>query len=173
LLRYIHFGLVIFGISSLLTAEFAEEGGDLGFWVHSILGILLGVFILLRLVSGLVGSCRDLSLRLWWNKIRQSKTAVMEDIQILSGLSVPEGELHDGIAGIVQAFGLFTFAWMCLTGMLLFFIELGESGILEDLVEEAHGAGEIFVISFLFLHIGAVVLHYIKGNNLLNRINPF
>lgn len=170
--RYIHFSLIVFGLSSYFTGEWVEEYDNFGFWIHSVLGISLTVTIVLRVIFGLSAST-ELNFIGWGRKIKNYRKTVFEDLKLLSGLKLPEREMHEGIAGVVQAFGLIIFLWMSITGSLLFFIELHFLNINEDLLEELHEAGEILVPVFLLLHIGAVVFHYIKGDNLLVKINPF
>ncbi len=106
-------------------------------------------------------------------KIRSYRSAIVEDKKNLCGLSIPDRDLHEGIAGIEQGFGLFVFTWMCLTGLTIFIIEITNVFLFEELIEDLHEFGEVLIPVFILLHVGAVIMHYIKGENLLRKINPF
>ncbi len=85
---------------------------------------------------------------------------------------LPDRASHQGLAGLVQTFGVLTFSWMAVTGTLMFFyLKLGQeaSGVLH-FVMEMHGIGEAAIPLFLGLHVGAVVLHALFGNHLWRRM---
>ena len=171
-LRYIHFGLIIFGITGFLSGELAEDEAVIGYWVHATLGILLLFVIVTRIIVGFSAS-EQLNLKKWWKTITVYKKTVKEDIKTLMELNLPHRKLHEGIAGLVQLTGLLGFSWMCITGVLILVVDINRLDTIKELVYEVHEIGESVVLAFLFLHIGAVIAHYFKGENLLKRINPF
>ena len=83
-------------------------------------------------------------------------------------LKLPKRQDHRGLAGLVQAFGLVVFTWMALTGTIMFVTNVTDDSIISEL----HEVGEGLIPLFLVLHIGAVALHMISGQNLLSRIFP-
>jgi cytochrome b561 len=68
---------------------------------------------------------------------------------------------------MVQAFGLAVFAWMALTGslMALFLTPGRKAGGLVHAVKEMHESGLWFVVAFLAVHAGAVLLHALSGDH--------
>ena len=170
--RYIHFFLIIFGLASYFTGELAEEYEPIGFWIHSGLGFVLALAIIVRIIYGFSGS-EQLGFASWGRKIRDYRNTVVDDLKIIFGLALPDRDLHEGIAGVVQLFGLVVFGWMSVTGIMIFLIELHYVGLDEELFEELHEFGEVLIPVFLIMHIGAVILHYLKGDKLLVKINPF
>ncbi|MBL4711651.1 MAG: cytochrome b/b6 domain-containing protein, partial [Gammaproteobacteria bacterium] len=104
--KFIHMGLAVFGILAYLTAEGAEHNdGGFEYLLHAYLGLTLMAFVLFRVVGGFAGSqkmrfsnCSPFS-RLQW-------TQSIEDIKGLTKFSMPERGMHEGLAGLVQIFGL-------------------------------------------------------------------
>ena len=128
--------------------------------------------MLFRLKTGF-SDIKELSFTNWFNQFRDYKQTVIEDIKLLFKFNLPDRDIHAGIAGVVQAFGLFLFAWMSVTGVLLFIVKYDVINMNQDLIEELHELGEYLIAVFLLIHIGAVISHFLKGDNLLIRINPF
>jgi cytochrome b561 len=56
---------------------------------------------------------------------------------------------------------------------MIFLIEMHYVGLDVELFEELHEFGEVLIPVFLIMHVGAVILHYLKGDKLLAKINPF
>ena len=81
-------------------------------------------------------------------------------------------EGHAGLAGLVQAIGLGAFLWMAVTGAVLFaYLDPGvrTRGWLRA-VKELHEGGQVVVLTYLALHVGAVLAHAIAGRPLWRRM---
>jgi cytochrome b len=167
--RIIHLGLILFGIPAWLTGELAEdfeEGEALGYNIHSWLGLALAVVIALRLVYGFVGPA-NIRFLTWVPATRVRLAAVRDDVLAMLLLKLPDGPLHHGLAGLVQAAGLLLFAWMAATGTWLYFylVPGREAEGMLHLVEEMHEVGEGLIPLYLALHVGAVVLNALAGRH--------
>jgi len=172
--RVIHLGLMVFALAAWSASGWAEDYAHtkhLGFTVHSWLGMGLATFISLRLVYGLVGPA-SVRFSQWVPYTKARLRFVWEDILTLLKFRMPDRPSHQGLAGLVQTFGLLTFLWVGLTGSLMFFyLEPGqEAGGLLHFVMEMHEIGETAIPLFLGLHVGAVVLHALFGNHLWRRM---
>ena len=161
--KLIHMGLAGFGILAYLTAEAAEHSdGGIGYLFHAYLGLTLMAFVLLRLVGGLSGSTK-MRFSSWSPFSRLQWTQSIDDVKSLIRFTLPERGMHEGLAGLVQAFGLIIFAWMGVTGTALYFINESTNGMLYEIFEETHEVGESLIPLFLILHIGAVITHSLVG----------
>jgi cytochrome b561 len=168
--RALHFGMAAFGIAAFLTAEGAENGGNSSaYLLHAYLGLSLTTFVLLRLVRGVVGS-GPLRFSGWSPFSRRQWMLAFQDVRSLLKLRVPERGMHEGLAGLTQAFGLVIFAWMGVTGTGMFLLSgSAERGIIEVL-EEAHEVGEALIPLYLALHVGSVVVHSLAGRPIWRRM---
>jgi cytochrome b len=174
LTRVIHLGLMVFALAAWSASRWAEDyahARHLGFSVHSWLGMGLATFISLRLIYGLVGPV-NVRFSQWVPYTKARLRFVWEDILTLLKFRLPDRASHQGLAGLVQTFGLLTFSWMAFTGSLMFFyLKPGqETGGVLHFVMEVHGIGETAIPLFLGLHVGAVVLHALSGNHLWRRM---
>jgi cytochrome b len=168
LTRFIHLGLTIFGILAFFTGLMAgdyKRAHHLGFSLHKWLGISLAFFVFFRLWLGFYGS-REVRFSQWLPYTRDRLLMVLEDIVNLLRLKLPERPTHQGLAGVVQGFGLAVFSWMALTGTLMFFfLEPGrKAGGALHLIKEGHEIGLWLITIFLGIHVGAVTLHALAGN---------
>lgn len=167
LIKALHLGLVAFGITAWLTAEGAEDGGSAGYWLHAYLGFTLAFIVLLRVLSGLTGG-EPLAFS-GWSPLQSSQWRMAgQDLLALLRLQMPSRPIHQGLSGLVQAFGIALFAGMALTGILMFM--LAGSGDALEVIEEVHEAGEGLIPAFLTLHAGAVVLHSLAGKPVWRRM---
>ena len=163
--KIIHLSLAVFGVLAYVTGELAEDGGQsLGYSLHSYLGLTLMAAILLRFIHG--QTSRDWRQLSSWSPLSkdQWKRAV-EDVWSLLKLKMPERGMHEGLAGLTQAFGLFIFSWMGATGTVLFFLGGGPESDIFELIEELHEVGEALIPLFLLLHVGSVMVHSITGHS--------
>jgi len=169
-----HAGLVIFGIAAFLTGELAEEaehGLSAGYWLHVYLGLTLTVFLFSHFIYRAI--TEGWSILKWLPGKESVYSAIREDINQLSRFRLPVRNDHSGIAGLVQTFGLLIFLWVAMTGIILLIVGGPEGSGFAHAVGEAHEAGEYLIPIFLFLHIGAVILHTFAGHAIWQRMNPF
>ena len=170
----IHLGLFFFGIAAWLTGGLADDYKRIehsGFTLHSWTGMGLACFIFLRLLLGLFGP-HGVRFTRWVPLTRERLLRVWEDIAGLLRFRLPERPPHQGIAGLVQTFGLSVFFLMALTGGFMFFsLEPGRkaTGLLHS-VKELHEVGELLIPFFLSMHGGAVVLHALRGRHLWRKM---
>lgn len=173
IIRLIHLGLILFGITAFLTGELAEDGEAMwGYLVHAYLGLALTFFILSRAVVGVAGP-GALRFINWVPFSRERFRVVIEDIKLMARLKLPEHQRHEGVSALVHVFGLLLFLWMGLTGTVLYFIPDYEASMVGEFFAEIHEVGESLIPLFLILHIGAVVLHTVLGHSILKRMLSF
>ncbi len=173
LTRLIHLGLAILGVAAWVSGLFAGDYKRLlhpGFSFHRWVGISLSFLVFFRVWLGFYGPegmlFRDrlpvTAERLRW---------VVEDLVGLMRLNLPDRPSHAGLEGVVQTFGLAVFAWMAATGTMMFFFMksgLKARGLMHS-IKEWHEIGLWLIPIFLFLHVGAVILHALAGNHLWRR----
>lgn len=171
--KIMHLGMAGFGIAAFATAELAENGSNsLGYLLHAYLGLSLASFVLLRVIRGVVGS-GPLRFSGWSPFSRRQWTLASQDLRSLLQFKVPDRGMHEGLAGLTQAFGLLIFGWMALTGTGLFFLFDGPENALLEVVEEVHEIGEALIPLYLTLHVGSVILHSMAGNPIWKRMWKF
>ena len=166
--KWIHLALALFGISAYLTGELAENSKGFGYLLHAYLGLTLLFFLLSRFFYGFWGQ-RAYRFSNWFPYKKSYFVSIKEDISDLARLKLPKRQDHRGIAGLAQAFGLLIFSWMAVTGAIMFVT----NGLDDSVISELHEVGEGLIPLFLGLHIGAVVLHMLAGQNLIAKILPF
>ena len=171
--RVLHLGMAGFGIAAFLTGEFAENGSNsLGYLLHAYLGLSLATFMLLRLLQGLIGS-GPLQFSSWSPISRHQWQLTLQDIGSLLRFQIPERGMHEGLAGLTQAFGIIIFSWMGATGTVLFLLGGGPESNLFEIVEEIHEVGEALIPLYLILHVGSVLMHSLAGNPIWRRMWTF
>ncbi len=172
--RAIHMGILSFGIAAWATGGLAEDYKNLnhpGFTVHSWLGVGLVLFYCLRLIYGIAGPA-SVRFSRWVPVSRDRRELVWEDLRSFLKFRIPDRPLHQGVAGLVQAFGLIVFGLMALTGGLMFFyLQPGEKirGALA-VIKEIHELGEGLIPVFWVLHVGAVLIHALLGTHLWRKM---
>ena len=172
--RFLHLGILTCGLLAYLTSGWAddyENAKHLGFTMHKWLGMGLAFFIFLRLFYGVVGPA-NVRFKQWVPYNKAGLLMVWEDILTLLKFRLPYRQSHQGLAGLVQSFGLLVFSWMALTGSLMFFyLQPGQEtiGVLH-FIEELHEIGEGVIPIFLALHLGAVLLHALTGRHLWRKM---
>jgi cytochrome b561 len=168
LTRVIHLGLAFLGVLALVTGFFADDYKRLahpGFTLHRWLGLSFSCLLFYRLWLGFFGRQADL-WREWVPYTPARLQEVGEDIANLLSLKLPDRPTHRGLAGVVEIFGVAAFAWMAASGALMFFfLESGHKarGFLH-VIKELHEAGLWFMVVFLIIHVGAVLLHALGGH---------
>jgi cytochrome b len=169
LTRFIHLGLTVFGILALITSLWAGDYKrlhHLGFSIHKWLGLTLSFFMAWRIWNGFYGP-REARFNTWVPYTPERLQLAAEDCLTLLGLRLPERPAHQGLAGVVQTFGLAVFGWMAFTGTLMaLFLTPGQkaTGLLHFL-KEMHELGLWLLIAFLAIHVSAVTLHALAGDN--------
>ncbi|MBI3374503.1 MAG: cytochrome b/b6 domain-containing protein [Betaproteobacteria bacterium] len=172
--RLIHLALAVLAVAAFISGEFAgdyKRTSHLGFDVHTWVGFALSAVIAIRMAWGFAGPgvARFSS---WMPYSRARFRLVIEDLRALATLKLPQRPAHEGLAGLVQAFGLLVFAWIAITGMPLFFlIEPGmrASGAART-IKELHETGQVLIPVYLALHVGAVAMHALRGHHLWRRM---
>jgi cytochrome b561 len=171
--KLLHLGMAGFGIAAYLTGELAENGYDsLGYLFHAYLGLSLATFVLLRVLRGFVGP-GPLRFADWSPLSRRQWTMALQDLRNLVSFRVPERGMHEGLAGLTQAFGIAIFAWMGATGTGVFLLGGGPESELFELVEEFHEVGEALIPLYLVLHVGSVFVHSLVGNPIWRKMWTF
>jgi cytochrome b len=171
--RLIHLGLAVLGIAALVSGLFAgdyKRMAHLGFSCHRWLGISLSLLVFYRVWLGFYGRQETL-FREWVPYTPERLRWVMEDLVGLLRLKLPDRPTHGGLAGVVQTFGLAVFSWMAATGTLMFFfLEPGHKarGPMH-LVKELHEACLWLMVIFLAIHVAAVILHALAGDQSWRR----
>jgi len=172
--RLVHLGLTIFGLLALITGLYAgdyKHVHHLGFSIHKWVGLTLGFFMAWRLWNGFYGPEED-RFSQWLPNTGERLQMAREDALNLLRLKLPNRAAHQGLAGLVQTFGLAVFAWMAGTGALMaLFLTPGQKAAgLMHLVKDLHELGLWLIIAFLVIHIGAVALHALTGDHLWRKM---
>ena len=171
--KVIHMGLAIFGIAAYLSAEGAEHSNaGFGYLLHAYLGLSLMAFIILRVIRGYTGAA-NMRFSSWSPFSKRQWLLAIDDVKSLLRLKTPERGMHEGLAGLTQAFGLMIFTWMGATGTALYFINENSNGALYEIFEETHEVGESLIPLYLILHVGSVIVHSLAGNPIWKRMWRF
>jgi cytochrome b len=173
--RLIHFLLAALGVAAIVSGQFAGDyrrAVHSGFDLHQWIGIAMGAALLARIAWGLVGP-REVRFSAWLPVTSRRLKLAADDVRELLRFRLPAHEAgHEGLAGVVQAAGLLAFAWMAASGALLFaWLEPGAraSGAAR-VVKELHEGGQVAVLAYLALHVGAVLANALAGRPLWRRM---
>ncbi len=166
---FLHAGIMVLGVLAWLTGEFAGDYNTLhrwGFSIHKHLGLGLAFFLLVRLGYGLVGPATA-RFADWVPYTRERLQLVWEDILSLAKLQLPHRDPHQGLSGLVEIFGLAVFTWMAATGGSMHYLlqprQKARGAVY--VIKELHEAGEVLILVFLAIHVGAVLLHALAGDH--------
>jgi len=166
---FLHFGLMMFGVLAWLTGDWAGDYKrikHLGYTVHKMLGMGTALFVGARLFHGFMGP-EQARFANWVPYTPERLKMVLEDMRGLFTLKLPERGPHQGLAALWESLGLAVFTWMTVTGFLMFlFLMPGQKahGPMR-LVKELHEIGEWLVPLFLAVHVFAVILHTLAGDD--------
>lgn len=172
--RILHLGMLVFGISAWIAGGWAgdyKHAAHTGFSIHRWLGIGTATFVALRILWGIFGPSAMRFVN-WAPYTRERLRIVGEDLAGLLRLRVPDRPTHQGLAGLVQAYGLLVFTWMAISGTFMFFTVVPGSratGFVHA-VMEAHQVGNALIWIYLALHVGAVVVHTALGQPVWRRM---
>lgn len=173
-IRMIHFGIMFFALAAYLTADGAgdyKRADYSGYILHKWLGMGAAIFILIRIVYGLLGP-EGARFSSWVPYTKERLYLAREGLASVFLYRKPGRQAHQGIAGLINFSGLIIFCWIGLTGSLLyFFLEPGRrAGGLVHLIKEVHEVGETLVPVYLLIHIGAVVIHALYGRDIWRKM---
>jgi cytochrome b len=172
--RLIHLALVVCGIAALISGQFAGDyrrPEHTGFSIHQWCGIIMAAAVALRWLWGFAGPSAQ-RFSTWFPLTRARLAAAWLDIITLARFTLPVRPQHQGLAGLVQAAGLCAFAWMAVTGTLMFiWLEPGARAVGGmRLIKQLHEGGQAVLWVYLALHVGAVILHALGGHHLWRRM---
>ncbi|UCB55608.1 MAG: cytochrome b/b6 domain-containing protein [Thiotrichales bacterium] len=171
--KIMHAGMAIFGVTAFLSGELAEHGSNSpGYLVHAYLGLSLALFVALRVIAG-AGSSGPMRFSGWSPFAPRQWKLAIEDVRTLGRLRVPERGMHEGLAGLTQAFGLVLFGWMGVTGTVLFVLSGGPGRTMFKILEELHEVGEALIPLYLALHVGSVFVHSLAGRPIWQKMWKF
>jgi len=172
--RLIHLLLALLGIAALISGQFAGDYRRVvhtGFDIHRWIGIAMAAALLVRIAWGFVGPSTVRFAH--WLPVTAARLRVcLADVTDLLRLRLPKREGHEGLAGLIQAIGLGAFAWMAVTGAVMWlYLEPGTraTGWLRA-VKELHEGGQVVAIAYLALHAGAVIAHSLAGHPVWRRM---
>ncbi|UCD36441.1 MAG: cytochrome b/b6 domain-containing protein, partial [Nitrospiraceae bacterium] len=119
-----HMGLILFGITAWLTGDGADDYKEfrhVWFTVHGWIGMGLASSMFLYIVYCTFGPKQSrFTQRV--PATREKLGMVREDIAGLLRFRLPDRQSHQGLAGLVQFFGVLIFTGMAVTGALMFFL---------------------------------------------------
>ncbi len=172
--RAIHVGIMIFGVAAYFTGDGAGDYKRVeysGYTLHKWLGMGVSLFILLRIIYGLLGS-EAARFSNWVPYTKERLRLAREGLMSVFLYRRPKRPAHHGIAGLINAAGLVIFSWMAVTGsFMFFFLDPGRrAGGLVHFVKEIHEVGEVLVPAYLVIHIGAVVIHALYGRDIWRKM---
>jgi cytochrome b len=172
--RFWHLAMIILCLAALITGDGADDYQHLehaGFLLHGGIGVSVFIALCLYIAYGLVGP-QMFRLSAWYPFTKERLQQTKNDIAVLSKFKLPEHKRRQGLAGLVQFFGLIVFSWLAATGGLMYlFLEPGvKAHGLMSIVKEAHEAGTAFVPVYLCLHVGAVIAHALTGHHVWKEI---
>jgi cytochrome b len=166
---FLHFGLMLFGVSAWATGEWHEcfkNLKQLGFPVHQMVSLGAVLFVSARLFHGFWGPDQD-RFTAWAPYTPARLRLVFEDIRTLLTRKLPERPPRQGLAGLWEALGLMVFTWMSATGLGIFLILTAgykTSGALH-MMKELHKYAADLVPIYLAVHVSAVILHALAGDH--------
>jgi cytochrome b len=166
--RFWHLAMIALVLIALLTGEGADDYKELknaGFLLHGKVGVTVFIALCCYFLYGFLGP-QGSRLTQWFpftpSRLRQTG----QDIAVLFRGKLPEHKRRQGLAGLVEFFGLLVFSWLAVTGTLMYlFLERGSKaqGIMHA-VKEAHEIGTALIWVYLALHVGAVIAHSLSGH---------
>ncbi|MCI5145946.1 MAG: cytochrome b/b6 domain-containing protein [Candidatus Electrothrix sp. AR3] len=169
-----HIVMIVFCLAALLTGDLADDYKKIehaGFWLHGSIGLTVFLALCLYFIYGVFGPNQSRFAQ-WFplskERLRQSKS----DLKDLARFRLPEYKRHQGLAGLVQFFGIIIFSWLAASGTLMyFFLEPGTRarGILHG-VMEAHEGAVVLIPLYLCVHVGAVIAHSLTGHPVWKEI---
>jgi len=185
--RLLHAGLALTVPLQLLSESFMRlpkpgrirSGSEVFFFeMHEWIGLAACAIVVLHVLWSAFGTARGGFARLFPYLSAEGRRGILEEIKAIPGWLT--GSLHETaedspLAGSVHGLGLLLVLGMACSGTVIFFGMNETTGHMSPLVHaiaEIHGDGGNLVWAYLIGHVGMVVLHKIKGHDLLARISP-
>jgi len=191
LTRWLHVGFVLGVPLQLLSEEFMKHpklvdrvprvrtAAEANFFeMHEIVGMTLFTVVVLHILWSTTKSGGGLGRLFPYFGAGGCGKLVNELKQIPGWLG---GKLHENaedsvLAGAIHGLGMLLILAMGATGSTIFFgmdeVTGQVRGFVHDMKELHEGLGALVWI-YLIGHVGMVVLHRLKGHDLLSRISPF
>lgn len=172
--RFWHLAMIALVLIALLTGEGADDYKKMehaGFLLHGKVGLTVFAALCLYFLYSLIGP-QGHRLSNWFPFTGARLRQTGKDLTVLTRFKLPEHNRRQGLAGLVQFFGLLVFSWLAVTGTLMyFFMERGAKahGFMHT-VKEAHEVGTMLIWVYLALHVGAVIAHSLTGHQLWKDI---
>ena len=172
--RFWHVAMIVLVLAAMLTGEGADDYKKLehaGFLLHGRIGLSIFAALCFYFLYNLIGP-QGHRLSGWFPFTKARLRQTGKDLAVLTRFKLPEHNRRQGLAGLVQFFGLMVFSWLAVTGSLMyFFMERGAKaqGLMHT-IKEAHEVGTVLIFVYLALHVGAVIAHSLTGNQVWQDI---
>lgn len=172
--RVLHLGLALFGTAAWW---FGEDAGDYrkadhsGYTLHLWLGLIFSAFLALRLAYGFFGP-KPQRFPTWMPYTRARLTQAADDLRMLARFKIPDPKSREGLSAAVQGAGILLFTWQAACGTLMSLTLIpGQraTGWLHEL-KEIHQWAQYWIPTYLILHVGAVVLHGLRGHQIWKKM---
>jgi cytochrome b561 len=187
LTRWLHAGLALAVPLQLFSESFMRlpklgrirsSSEAFFFTMHEWIGLAACAIVVLHILWSALGTAKGGLVRLFPYFSAEGREGIINEIKEIPGWL--SGKLHEtaeesALAGTVHGLGLLLVLGMASTGTVVFFGMNEVTGHMSPFVHaiaEIHGTGGNLVWAYLIGHIGMVVLHRIKGHDLLPRISP-
>lgn len=170
LLRVLHWAIALSVVALIASSQLAEVFED-GPWenaiwnLHILAGYGLTAALLARLLWALVGPASARWQDLWHPATWK---ASLKTLRLPSAHRVG----HDPVASLAYLFAYAVMALMVVSGLGLAASEfntgplaawLGNSGWVEDVMEDPHEFGFVLMLGFVGLHMAALLFHQLRG----------
>lgn len=172
--RFWHLAIIILVLAALFTGEGADDykkAEHAGFLLHGKIGVSVFFTLCLYFAYSFFGP-QEFRLPRWFPFTGERLRQTGRDLKMLASFKLPEHKRRQGLAGLVQFFGIMVFSWLAATGTVMyFFLEPGSraSGLLHAL-KEAHEVAVVLIPVYLALHICAVIAHSLSGQQVWREI---
>ncbi len=166
--RLWHLTMIALAVAALATGDGADDYKKIehaGFLLHGKVGLTVFAALCCYFLYGLLGP-QGSRLTTWFPLTPSRLKQTGRDIAGLLRFNLPEHKRRQGLAGLVEFFGLMVFSWLAATGTLMYvFMERGAKahGPMHA-IKEAHEVGTALIWGYLALHVGAVIAHTLSGH---------
>jgi cytochrome b len=174
--RHIHMLLALLGVAALVSGQFADDyrrALHAGFDVHRWVGLGAAVSVLIRILWGFAGP-QAVRFSRWVPLTAARLRLCRDDLVAMARVRLPLRAEHEGLAALIQTIGLAAFAWMGVTGTLMWLtLKPGTraTGWIAA-VKELHEGGQVVAIAYVAIHVIAVLVHSLAGHPVWRRMAP-